>query len=564
MVELVVLLSEVIDVVGDECGAVVTTGIGNDGGEIGKFLNQRGLLLVGSHTADVLGLVVLTALAQYRLDAGIGVLDEGTGVAVEVDGLAGVEQHGLPGVHLKDEILQRTQANHAQHIVTLVLGDTLQAARLISHIGGSGNHLVHEFVGIDHSTLAGLHLTVGQLDHAIGEVYQILTPLEAQLVKQQREHLEVVVLLITHDINHAVDGIVLVTQLGGTDVLGHIDRRAVAAQQQLVVQAVGSEVSPHAIVFLAVEDALLEALEHGVASHQIGVALVVDFVEGNTHALVGLVKAGIYPVVHLLPQGANLGVTSLPATQHVVCLLDEGCLLLGLFRTHTLLDEFLDFGLIVLVKCHIEVANQVVALLAGRFGCCAIAPLEPSKHRLADVDTAVVDDIGLDHLVTVGLHNLGEAVAQQVVAYVAQVQRLVGVGRGVLNHHQLAIITGCREAVVGRFGNVLQHTSPERRLDGDVQEALDDVEFLYCLAVSQHVLTDFLCSHIWRLAGRLQEREHHNRLIALKFLLGRLGNNLLSGKVHAIQLLYRHRGSLCKYIINRHNLLVFKPLIFSH
>ena len=43
----------------------------------------------------------------------MGVLDEGARVAVGVDGLAGVEQHGLPGVHLEDEILEGTQASIA-------------------------------------------------------------------------------------------------------------------------------------------------------------------------------------------------------------------------------------------------------------------------------------------------------------------------------------------------------------------------------------------------------------------------------------------------------------------
>ena len=343
-----------------------------------------------------------------------------------------------------------------------------------------------------------------------------------------------IVLLITHDINHAVDGIILVAQLGGTDVLGHVDRGAVAAQQQFVVQAVGRQVSPHALVLLAVEQAIFQTLEHGVAAHQIGVALVVDLVERDTHAAVGLVKAGIHPVVHLLPQGAHLGVAGLPAAQHVVCLLDKRGLLLGLLGTHALLDQFLDFGLIVLVKGYIEVANQVVALLAGGLGRCAVAPLEPGEHRLADVDTAVVDDVGLDHLVAVGLHDFGQAVAQQVVAHVSQVQRLVGVGRRVLDHHQLAVVGHRGKAVVGGGSHMTQHTRPERRLDGDVQEALDDVELLNSLAVGKHVLANLLGCHVGRLVRRFQEREHHNRLVTLKLLLGRLGNNLLGGKIHAI------------------------------
>ena len=237
-----------------------------------------------------------------------------------------------------------------------------------------------------------------------------------------------------------------------------------------------------------------------------------------------------------------------------MCLLDEGRLLLGFFGAHALVDEFLDFGFVVLVEGYIEVTDEVVALLAGGLGRSAVAPLEPSEHRFADVDATVVNDVGLNDFVAVGLHDFREAVAQQIVAHMAQVQRLVGVGRGILNHHQLTVVGDRREAVIGRLGDVLEHTGPERRLDGDVEEALDDVEFLYRFAVSQHVLTDFLCRHIGRLVRRLQEREHYNRLVALELLLGGLRNNLLGGEIHTIQFFHSQRCSLGKYIIYRHNL----------
>ena len=87
-------------------------------------------------------------------------------------------------------------------------------------------------------------------------------------------------------------------------------------------------------------------------------------------------------------------------------LLDERCLLFGLLFVHALGDEFLYFLAVVLVESHIIVANQVVALLAGTLRCFAIAVFQPGQHRLANVDTTIVDDIGLHHLIAIGLHDL--------------------------------------------------------------------------------------------------------------------------------------------------------------
>ena len=76
---------------------------------------------------------------------------------------------------------------------------------------------------------------------------------ESEAVEQDREYLEVVLLLVTNDIDHLVDGVVLVAQLGGTDILGHIDRRAVGAEQQFLIQSVFLEVGPNGSVWAAVE-----------------------------------------------------------------------------------------------------------------------------------------------------------------------------------------------------------------------------------------------------------------------------------------------------------------------
>ena len=84
--------------------------------------------------------------------------------------------------------------------------------------------------------------------------------------------------------------------------------------------------------------------------------------------------------------------------------------LCGSFFVHAILHvlslELCDFLTIVLVEGYIVVADEVV--LAGSFRSFAIAPLEPGEHRLTDVDTTVVNDVCLDYLVAVSLHNLGQ------------------------------------------------------------------------------------------------------------------------------------------------------------
>ena len=85
-------------------------------------------------------------------------------------------------------------------------------------------------------------------------------------------------------------------------------------------------------------------------------------------------------------------------------------LFLCLIGCHTLflilLLQLLALLFVVLVEEYVEVTNQVVALLASLLWCDTITPLQPSQHGLTDVDTTVINDICLNYLVTVSLHNL--------------------------------------------------------------------------------------------------------------------------------------------------------------
>ena len=306
---------------------------------------------------------------------------------------------------------------------------------------------------------------------------EILAPLEAQLVEQDAEHLEVIVLLVAHNIDHLVDGIVLETQFGGTYILRHIDTCAVGTEKELLVETFLGEVCPHTSVFSTIEEAFLEAFLHFLLAFEIGFALVVYLVEADAQSLVGLVETCINPLVHPFPKSPHFRVVLLPFHQHFVGFLDERSLHLCLFLVHTLLlHKLAHFLAIVLIEGHVVITNEMVALLARRFRCFAVSPLQPSQHRLADVDASIVHDIRLNHLISIGLHHLRQSPSEQIIADVTEVKGFVRVGRRVLYHDERTFVCDGKEAELGVRLHLLQQTYPLARTDAQVQEAFHGIE----------------------------------------------------------------------------------------
>ena len=62
----------------------------------------------------------------------------------------------------------------------------------------------------------------------------------------------------------------------------------------------------------------------------------------------------------------------------------------------------------MLIESNIIIADEVVTFLSARFRCLSITPLQPGKHRLADVDTSVVYDVGLHNMIAVSFHDLSQ------------------------------------------------------------------------------------------------------------------------------------------------------------
>ena len=355
----------------------------------------------------------------------------------------------------------------------------------------------------------------------------VVAPLIAELLEHELQDLEVVVLLVANDINHVVEPILLEAAECRTQVLSHIYRCAVATQQQLLVEAVGRKVNPHRVILLAEEYTLAQPLLNEALAQKVGLRLVIYLVEIDAHSLVRDIEALIYPAIHALPQLIYLRILGLPPSQHLLRSEHDGCLTLGLLLAHTLFGhELLNLAFVVLVELDIVLTHQVVALHARRLGGLATAIELPCEHRLADVDAAVVHQVYLDDVVAIGLQDGGHRVAEEVVADVSQVQRLVGVGRRVLNHYG-ATRRGCH-AIILRGGNLGKACRPERGIHNEVKETLYHVETLYLGGRGHNLLAELRCRGLGRLARRTQQREDHNRVVALELLARLLNLNIVA------------------------------------
>ena len=461
------------------------------------------------------------------------VLDERTGVAVEIDGFARVEKHRLARIDLEDEILQRAEREHLEELVLLLLRHSFEFAQFQRGLFRRGVHTVEEVVGVDHRAFARFHLAFGQFHHTVGHVVDGVGPGEAQLAEDEFEHLEVIVLLVAHHVDDLVEVILVVALLGRTQVLGHVDRSAVLAEQQFLVQAVCSQVAPHAAVVAAVEHTFLKALFHKGFAILIGLGFVVDAVERNAEAAVGLVETGVDPAVHLFPERTDLGISLLPLYEHGLRLLQDGGVFLGFFLRHAAGHQLRDFSLEQVVELHVVVAYQMVALLAGGLRRLAAPTLEPGQHRFADVDATVIHQVHLQHFVSASSEQLTHRPTQQVVADMSQVQRLVGVRARELDHDGPAARGQLPE--VGLRGDLGQVRSPIGARYLDIEESFDHIEAGHLRFVLLQPGSDLRGRGLGGFVAGFQQREDDEGHIALEFLAGRLHLDQTGGGFRTIE-----------------------------
>ena len=314
------------------------------------------------------------------------------------------------------------------------------------------------------------------------------------------------------------------------DTLLHpqFDAKALKAATPIGRGLGGRKIDPDRTVLTAVENPHVQPLLHDVLAQQVGLRLVVDLVEIDAQRLVGNVETVVHPAVHHLPQSVDLGIPGLPAAQHLLRFEHQRRPLLRLLLRHARGRQLLDLGLVVPVELDVVFTDQMVALHSRRSGRFASAVALPRQHRLADVDAAVVDQVDLDDVMADGTQYLRDRIAQQVVADMPQMERLVGIGRRILDHHVAARRRSLPERSVGcDFGETV---GPEAVRKSEVQESLDDVERLHLRHMRRKVLPYLGGRRLGRLAASSQQRENDQRIIAVELLACLLNLQLLLPK----------------------------------
>ena len=191
-------------------------------------------------------------------------------------------------------------------------------------------------------------------------------------------------------------------------------------------------VHAHGAVLGLEEHALLKPLQNLVLALQVGLALEIELVERNARPVVCDLHAVERPLVHHLPKLSRLLVAGLPLSEHLLRHL-LGFRVGGLGLSLLALQIFVEFD--------VALADEVVALHAKAFRGVAVLLVEElvGEHGLADVDSAVVDEVHLEDFSSGLLEDSRHGFAEGVVAQVSEMERLVRVRGGEFNHHFPAV-----------------------------------------------------------------------------------------------------------------------------
>ena len=195
-------------------------------------------------------------------------------------------------------------------------------------------------------------------------MHQALAPLKSEFIQQDRQYLEVIVLLVTYHVDHFVDGIIGKTQLSRTDVLSHVYRSSIAAKQQFVIQSFGCQVSPDRTVFLLEEETFLKAFHHFLFAFQVCIGFIIDFIETDSHLTVRFIKTGVYPVIHHLPKRTHFRITGFPFHQHLTRFIHQRGGSFRLFLRHAFLHQLCYFSFVMLIESDIIITYQMIAFFA--------------------------------------------------------------------------------------------------------------------------------------------------------------------------------------------------------
>ena len=110
-----------------------------------------------------------------------------------------------------------------------------------------------------------------------------------------------VILLVADHVNQAFGIEFLLAEPCGSQVLRHIDRCPVFAEQEFFIQAFVPEVGPDRTVFSLVQDTFFQAFLYHAFAEKVSVGFVINLVEVDAQTAVSGIEALVDPVVHLFP-----------------------------------------------------------------------------------------------------------------------------------------------------------------------------------------------------------------------------------------------------------------------
>ena len=242
------------------------------------------------------------------------------------------------------------------------------------------------------------------------------------------------VLLVADDVDHAVKCMFVKSLDRSPEVLGGVDARPIGAQHGLLAHKPDSlEVEGDRPGWVALEDAPLEPFGDEILAEQVRLRLPINLLEPDPEPSEGGVEAQLAPAVEAAPQGVDKGIASLPRLKEIpggapklAPLVEVDVLVLARRVLRVL-------RLKGLLEADVEITDEVVALPTDRHGVDAFTPTLVREHRLADVYAPIVDEVDAPDIRAHRPKQRRDRRAEDHVARVPEVKRLIGVGRAVLD-----------------------------------------------------------------------------------------------------------------------------------
>ena len=207
--------------------------------------------------------------------------------------------------------------------------------------------------------------------------------------------------------------------------MGHINWSSIGAEQQFVIQAFRSKVSPYRAVLFLIEETFFKTFHNFLFTFKISIWLIIYLVKAHTHLTISFIKTFVHPIIHFCPKCTYFRITGLPFYQHFTSFVHQRrgsfCFRFSFFfrRTFSLESghQLFNFSFIVFIESYIIVTYQMIALFTGWFRSFTISIFGPCQHGFADMNTTVVHDIRLYHFVTVRHNDVGQGITQKVIAH---------------------------------------------------------------------------------------------------------------------------------------------------